>query len=359
MARDDHIFRRKDGRWEGRYEKDPDPGGRRRYGRCCGRKRREVRRKMERIRGRQKGGAPAAKQETGLTLSRFCDLWMALVRNLAGSADLARCQELIGRHIRPRLGDISVTELDVGQVEQFTKELLEEKHLPEGTVREVLEILQCVLRFAARSCPAVLPALEIIPSRDRHGGSRWALNGEEQMCFTRFLTEDINPLRLGILLALKTGLRAGEVCALRWKDIRPAEGTLQVGECPTVLPEGIPGGGPSVRTVPLPEDIRQLCVDLRPQDPEAFVLTGTRCSMELRTVRSSLKELAAGCGLEGVNFGTLRHTFALRGWEAGLEVEELSGILGYDSISVLLQQYVHATLDARRESMQRLSALLH
>lgn len=92
--------------------------------------------------------------------------------------------------------------------------------------------------------------------------------------------------------------------------------------------------------------------------PAAFVLTGEAGRyVEPRTMQNRLKRYAEECGLSEVHFHALRHTFATRCIEVGFEIKSLSEILGHASPRFTLERYVHASLDLKRDNMNKLAAI--
>lgn len=92
-------------------------------------------------------------------------------------------------------------------------------------------------------------------------------------------------------------------------------------------------------------------------DPETYILTGTKGYMEPRILQYRLRKYTDACHLEGVHFHTLRHTFATRCMEVGMETKVLSDILGHANISITLDCYVHASFDIKKEHIQKLRAV--
>ena len=86
-------------------------------------------------------------------------------------------------------------------------------------------------------------------------------------------------------------------------------------------------------------------------------LTGTDKFMEPRTLQYRLEKYTRDCGLEGVHFHTLRHTFATRCVEVGFEIKSLSEILGHASTTITLDIYVHASIDLKRDNMNKLATV--
>ena len=104
------------------------------------------------------------------------------------------------------------------------------------------------------------------------------------------------------------------------------------------------------------EYVAGLCRHMKPQSSAAYVLTGTDAFMEPRVLQYRLEKYTQACGLEGVHFHTLRHTFATRAVEVGFEIKSLSEILGHASVTITLDRYVHSSLELKRDNMQKLNA---
>ena len=93
-------------------------------------------------------------------------------------------------------------------------------------------------------------------------------------------------------------------------------------------------------------------------DPDDYILTGTKKPMDPRTLQYRLGKYTQECGIEGVHFHTLRHSFATRCVEAGFELKSLSEVLGHANTSITLDRYVHSSLELKRANMNKLP-LLH
>ena len=180
----------------------------------------------------------------------------------------------------------------------------------------------------------------------------------------------MDSVKFGILLSLLTGMRIGEICALKWSHISIRDGKILVrftlqriptenntGGCRTRIIITTPKTEKSLRTIPMSELVVNLCKKMECKNPEAYVLTGNEHYMEPRALQYRLRRYTTDCQLEGVHFHTLRHTFATRCMEVGMETKILSDILGHANISITLDRYVHASFDIKRENMKKLSAV--
>ena len=192
----------------------------------------------------------------------------------------------------------------------------------------------------------------------------------EQSLLSRYLCENPSPCNIGILLCLFTGMRIGEVCALRWGDIILDEQYLFVHQTmQRIQSEGEDGkktrvviGPPksecSIRKIPIPAEMLQLLIPAKRQN-EAFLLTGMVHSyIEPRCMENQFKTVLDECGVSDLNFHALRHTFATRCIELGFDIKSLSEILGHANVNITLNRYVHPSMDLKKANMNRLSVLL-
>lgn len=197
------------------------------------------------------------------------------------------------------------------------------------------------------------------------------LSREEQARFVSYLLEDMDTCKFGVLLALFTGVRIGELCALQWGKISLKEQTIRidatlqrlrdtsaVGSARTRIVISTPKSDTSVRTIPVTDYTAELCGKMAPHSSAAYVLTGTDSFMESRALQYRMEKYTRKCGLEGVHFHTLRHTFATRAVEVGFEIKSLSEVLGHAATTITLDRYVHSSLILKRDNMNKLNAIV-
>lgn len=254
-------------------------------------------------------------------------------------------------------------------MDDFIKELQFEEELAPKTVHDILVVLHGILKFASSKFAGSFPAVEINYPKIGKKEMR-VLSREEQARLVAYLHEDLDSCRFGILLALCTGIRIGELCALQWESVSTNDKAIRIAKtlqrlhdtsvsqgARTRIVIGPPKSDTSVRTIPMTEYATGLCRRMKPQSSAAYVLTGTEAFMEPRTLQYRLEKYTQACGLEGVHFHTLRHTFATRAVEVGFEVKSLSEILGHASVTITLDRYVHASLELKRDNMQKLKVV--
>lgn len=362
----ENIYKRKDGRWEARFLKEILPDGSRKYGYCYARSYHEAKEKQISAMAEYRF-APACSSTDAPCFAECCDNWLRTKQGRVKDATYVKYVSAIENHIKPQLGSLEVTTLSTAEVEQFGENLLNKESLSDKTVKDILILLRAIITYAGNTFP--MPSIEIIYPKEEPRETR-VLSLLEQQRFMEYLQPDANRTHFGILLALATGLRLGELCALRWGDISLPEKTLTVRCTMQRLPN--PSGGvgqrtkivfstpkskTSLRVIPLTDSALALCRLWCCDNANAFVLTGTEDYMEPRTLQNCLKRDTLACGLEGVHFHTLRHTFATRCVEVDFEIKSLSEILGHSSTRITLDRYVHSSMELKRKNMAKLEAI--
>lgn len=369
MAKGENIFRRRDGRWEARYIKGRELSGKIKYGYCYGKTYQEAKEKAAKRKAALTNGVPLPTARTQKPFSSYCLEWLHTKKCTVKESTYIKYSTAVNKHIIPKLGVCHPLGFTTELMDDFIKELQFEDELAPKTVHDILVVLHGILKFASSKFAGSFPAVEINYPKIGKKEMR-VLSREEQARLVAYLHEDLDPCRFGILLALCTGIRIGELCALRWESVSTNDKAIRIAKtlqrlhdtsvsqgARTRIVIGPPKSDTSVRTIPMTEYATGLCRRMKPQSSAAYVLTGTEAFMEPRTLQYRLEKYTQACGLEGVHFHTLRHTFATRAVEVGFEVKSLSEILGHASVTITLDRYVHASLELKRDNMQKLKVV--
>lgn len=366
----ENIYKRRDNRWEARYVKGCHPNGTARYGYCYGKTYREAKQKVTQAKAALLAGKPNSSVSRKRRFAFYCDEWLRINRSRVKESTYVKYSTMLENHIKPKLGGCLVQSLTSVIVEEFSHELLYDHKLAPKTVKDILSMLHSVLKYTAKQFPEGMPMIEIVYPKDPKKEMR-VLSREEQTLLVRYLLEDMDECKFGVLLALLTGMRIGEVCALRWKDVSLKDKTIKVSSTmqrlrnlddhpnsKTKIVFTDPKSSTSVRVIPLTDYAAKLCEVHWSENPSAFVLTGEAAHyMEPRTMQYRLERYTKECGLDGVHFHTLRHTFATRCVEVEFEIKSLSEILGHSSPRITLERYVHSSIELKRDNMNKLTAI--
>ncbi len=366
----ENIYKRKDGRWEARHIKGYKSDGTPKYGYCYGKSYREAKQKVVLAKSALITGAQNCTVFKKRRFAYYCDEWLKLNRSRVKASTYVKYCGMLEKHVKPYLGGCLVQSLSSVVIEQFSHDLLFEKELSPKTVKDILTMLHSIIQYIDKQFSEPLQKIEIMYPKVPKKEIR-VLSREEQSAFVKYLLQDIDECKFGVLLSLLTGMRIGEVCALRWKNILLSEQVVKVKETMQRLknfgedPDGKtqiiisePKSNTSVRMIPLTDHALKLCKIHRCNNPEAFVLTGDeKRFIEPRMMQYKLEKYTSDCGLDGVHFHTLRHTFATRCVEVDFEIKSLSEILGHSSPRITLERYVHSSMELKRDNMNKLTAI--
>ncbi len=358
--RGENIYKRKDGRWEGRYISGYNNSGSAKYTSVYAHTYTEVKRKLSMAKEHSAGNSTDAKSAENL--ERFAVMWLEGVRLQVKVSTYAKYRNLINNHISPAMGNLNIGEITTVRVSTFIDEKLCEG-LSSKTVRDIISVLKLILCYAQSKgirCVCDFDRLKIkVQSKNAS-----VFTKEQCDIFTKYLLSEIDNVKLGILMSLYAGLRIGEVCALRFDDI--SDGVVHIkrtmqrvqtfdsSKRKTEVIITSPKSNCSIRDVPLPEFLNDVVQRL--YLPNAFVLTGAvNKYMEPRTLENRFKAHLESCGMYRINYHAMRHTYATMCVECGVELKSLSEMLGHSSVNITLNRYVHASMDLKKEGVAKLN----
>lgn len=364
----ENIYKRKDNRWEARFIKGYENSGKAKYGYRYGKTYKEAKAKMALAITETFSNSELIKHTSKTRYFRnYCNEWLTINKYKIKESTYIKYLNIIEKHINPKLGNYCLKDLDSLIIEKFSQYLIEQEKLSSKTTKDILTVLKSILKYADGQEPDCLKKIEVIYPRERKKEMR-ILSQDEQKKFVDFLLEDMDEFKFGILLSLMTGMRIGEICALRWENISFEDKTIRIVSTlqrlknldindsnKTKIVISNPKSDMSMRIIPMTENIELLCRRFCQRNKEAFVLSSTVKYVEPRTLQYKLKKYTEECGLENVHFHVLRHTFATRCVEVGFEIKSLSEILGHSSPKITLERYVHSSLEMKRSNMNKLT----
>lgn len=365
-----NIHKRKDGRWEGRYKKGRKMNGKIIYGSVYGKSYREVKEKIALVMKNSDNTTISAKRE--ICFEEVLRLWMENNRIRYKGSTEVRYQYLINTHIIPELGMIPLSALTAPQINIFLKSKLENGRLDNSGglssayVRSIMLIINSALSFAVEE-QMCLPLKSQIYKPTITKKELVILNHEQQKKLEAFLLDDLNGTKTGILISLYTGLRIGEVCALTWNDIDLNNSIIYVRHTVARVKDnssehlssklilGAPKTAASNRKIPISSRLKQILQMAKKVSNSHYIVSDSEAFQNPRTYDFRFHKLLSECGLESINYHALRHTFATRCIEAGVDVKTLSEILGHANVSITLNTYVHSSMELKRIQLEKLN----
>ena len=304
-----------------------------------------------------------------MTYENWLNEWLThYIKPSAKERTYIRYEQLIRTHIAPKIGETDVNELTPIVLQSFITELLSSgnektgKGLSANTVNAIISVLQNSLRTAHLLGYAQDYTTNMI--------KRPKLKERKIECFTLAEQKKIESAvfdskktkMFGIVLCLYTGLRIGELIALQWKDIDLQKGLLTVSRSCHDTSGGIvfdePKTAMSNRVIPLPKQLLPKLKSIKKNSKSAFVVSMGGKAVSVRSYQRSFELLLKRQNIIHRGFHSLRHTFATRALECGMDVKTLAEILGHKNPIVTLNRYAHSLLEHKAAMMNRLGKLL-
>ena len=372
------IRQRKDGLYEVRITSKPDPatGKKKRISRYA--KTREQALKMRSELQLQYGGNAAVP--ASLTLGEWLPHWLELyARPSVRHSTYVSYEGYVRKHLVPALGAVPLDKLIPADLQRFYLRKLQEDRLAPKTISNLHACLHRALQQAVKEQMIPSNPCDAVDLPRKEAAEISVLTREQQV---KLMQESYrHRYDVFIRLALSTGMRIGEIVGLRWDDIDFTNRILFVrstlnrlptvdGESKTQLFVGTPKTKNGRRSIPLFDAIISDLADWRKtQEADAqlaqsayentgYVVTNEFGKpIEPRTFRDHYIRILKAAGLPHFTFHALRHTFATRAIEQGMDVKALSKILGHASVGFTLDTYAHLLDDHKRESMMLMQEL--
>ena len=279
-----------------------------------------------------------------------------------------RYRLIIEQHIKDKIGDMEPDSLSPLVLQRFITELLQNgnrrtgKGLSANSVNAVISVIQSSLKTAH--------LLGLTKEYTADKLKRPKLTERPVECFTlaeqkrieRAILTGGKDKQYGIVLCLYSGLRIGELMALLWSDIDFAKGILTVSKSCHDGKDGLvidePKTATSRRVIPLPKQLLPLLKSIKKRSASPFVVSANGKPVSVRSYQRSFELLLKKLNIPHKGFHSLRHTFATRALECGMDVKTLSEILGHKNPTVTLNRYAHSLMEHKAEMMNRLGKLL-
>lgn len=317
------------------------------------------------------------------TLEEWLRYWLeAYVKPVSKPSGYEHYRDNCLKHIIPALGDIPLGCLTPRVLQRFFNEQARTGNLRSGgplstkSLRNMRAVLDVALKLATAeelmpSNPVPLTAIKSVKSRRVQ-----VMTNEAQSVLETYLFDHFGHKEAGILLALYTGMRLGEICALRWKNYDARSGMLCIESTvrrivsdaadalapKTQLVFGSVKTTSSERALYMPQVVQQILAMQRKRfvrefgyapSGEDFIIFN-RCGrlMDPDNLSHYFARILRKLGLEHVKFHAMRHTFATRAIENGVDVATVSGLLGHADVTTTTHFYVHPRDEAMRNAMR-------
>lgn len=355
------IFKRNDGRFEGRYIKKYKEG-KAIYGYVYANSYNECKKKKNMQLVAKKDVNKVNTIKSSKTLNHLISKWLESKEKIKPSS-YKRYYDLIHQHIKNDIGKVKINNLNSKIVNKYINNKLQTGRLDKtgglscNTVYDICNILKQVFKDNNIE-------IDMIKVSKKVGGGK-SLYLEEKNKLIEILNNTNIEISVGILLSLMLGIRESEVCGIRWCDIDLNNKIIQINHIvsrvksfntknKTKLILSTPKTETSKRILPIPDKIYDKLLTFESKhNSDCFLLTGKQKFMDPRTFYNKYKKILEVIDLN-YSFHTLRHTFATSCIDIGIDYKSLMELLGHSNITTTMNIYVHPTMNTKRSFVNKL-----
>ena len=367
--RGENIYLRKDGRYEGRCIKGRNENGKIMYHSVYGSTLAECKQKLTKAKVLYFHNDVDCKIYGTGTVKEFMNYWLHdIVKYHVKQSTFSNYMHYSDKWIVAYLGNEKLYKLKTEKIQQFINYLTMEG-LSAGSVRNVYRTLGAMMKIAKKFHYLNSDPCEGVTLPEVKKKGTMILSTQEQKKLEATAEEYKVIPGLMTIMALYTGLRIGELCALTWSDIDLKNGKLSVNrtrqrikriapqakQSKTHLITDSAKSSNSIRMIPLPIFLlKQLRKHQLQQGTSDYVFTQNAKPLEPRTVQHQFKRLLKKAKIKLVNFHALRHTFATRLLEENVDIKTISELLGHSSVKITLDLYAHSRDEHKRKAIKKL-----
>ncbi|MBO5968546.1 MAG: site-specific integrase [Clostridia bacterium] len=281
-------------------------------------------------------------------------------------------EDIINRRLIPALGEYDMDELTPIVLQRYVVELSQNGNIKTGkglapnSVNTIILVLHSSLSMAYILGFAKSFHVDKIKRPKSSEKPIESFSKDEQKRIEQAVLSDKRDKMFGVILCLYTGLRVGELLALEWTDLDFAKGELTISKTcydgvdvngKSCRFTGTPKTESSKRIIPIPKQILPSLKTIKKRSTSKYVIGQGNQIIPVRSYQRSFELLLKKHNIPHHGFHALRHTFATRAIECGMDVKSLSEILGHKNPTITLKRYVHSFMEHKRDYMNRVGKL--
>ena len=297
------------------------------------------------------------------TIREIAVAWKEYKRPYVKQSTMAAYVLILENHIIPYFGDSD--SLHEKEVQAFVLQKLG-SGLSTKSVKDILIVLKMVMKFGVKNEWMSYYEWDIKYPTSSVNKELEVLSVANHRTILNYIQDHFTFAGLGIYISLSTGLRIGEICALKWSDINVTDGTITVSrtieriyiiegkEKHTELVINSPKTKNSCREIPMSKELLTMIKPLKKViNDDFYVLTNDERPTEPHTYRNYYNKLMTKLGIPKLKYHGLRHSFATRCIEAGCDYKTVSVLLGHSNISTTLNLYVHPNMEQKKRCIAK------
>ena len=305
-----------------------------------------------------------------MTYKTWLDDWLThYVKPINKARTFEQYSRIVQGHILPCLGNRDLASLTPLVLQRFVTDLTVKgnKRTGGGLSPNYVKVILCVVQNSLKTAHRI----GYLSKYSANEIKRPKIVEKQVACFTVTEQKSIEVAALhakkdkylGIVLCLYTGLRIGELLALRWSDIDIGKHILAVSNtCYDANVNGrhvrlsdLPKTDNSIRIIPLSKPLVAILKKMKRTSTCDFVISDGGKPVYVRSYQRTFELLLKRLDIPHKGFHSLRHTFATRALECGMDVKSLAEILGHKNATITLNRYAHSLWEYKVRMMARLS----
>ncbi|MBR1434078.1 MAG: site-specific integrase [Bacteroidales bacterium] len=299
-----------------------------------------------------------------LNFSFLAEAWLSSKRHSVKTTSYATYENIVKKVLLPYFQKKNET-LSEEDVQSFVDFQIA-RGIKQKTVKDEIVVLKMIYRFAAkrRHCQMIdLDWMLCFPPTPFHNTDK-SFSVSEHRKLLKYVSDKFSFRNFAVEIAIETGLRIGELCALQWSDFDMKDKVVRIWK--TVykihlenglycLDLGTPKTRKSIREIPLSACLYpKVKAILMVTKMDYFVVDNTEKPTDPRNLREYFQRMCRRIGLPRMHFHCLRHSFATRCIESGVDYKTVSSLLGHANISTTLNLYVHPDREQKRKAVAKL-----
>lgn len=293
---------------------------------------------------------------------KLTDNWLLYKKHKIKESTYLNYNYIINTYLNKKFGKKRLSYFLNYDMNQFIDYL--EKDLSSKTVRDIILVLKSILKFAERKY-GVNFKLDLITMPTAYKNELQIFNEKEVKKIEKECINSQDIRTIGVLISVYTGMRIGEVCALKWENVDFSKKLINVTQTlqrvyveknKTKVIITPPKTKTSERKIPIPSILYdELKIKSSSYTKSSYVVTGNEDKyIEPRSFQYVYKKVLENSGVKYRNFHCLRHTFATRCIRVGMDIKSLSEVLGHSDVNITLNRYVHSSYDSKKKFMEKL-----
>ena len=297
------------------------------------------------------------------TVREIAAAWKEYKRPYVKQSTMAAYVLILENHILPTFGEDN--SLPEQSVQAFVLHKIE-SGLSTKSVKDILIVLKMVMKFGVKKEWMTYYEWDIKYPPSSENKVLDVLSVTNHRKILNHIQSHFTFMGLGIYISLSTGLRIGEICALKWSDINVTDGILTVNRTieriyiiegekkHTELVINTPKTKNSCREIPMNKELLGMLKPLKKVvNDDYYILTNDERPIEPRTYRNYYKRLMEKLDIPKLKYHGLRHSFATRCIEVGCDYKTVSVLLGHSNISTTLNLYVHPNMEQKKRCIDK------